>query len=495
MDAGHHPVRPPRQRAQHRGGARWAVGLAEHAAVEDHLGVGRDHEVAGAPLDGVGLGAGEAGDGRSRGLLRLRRLVDVGGPDDRLDADAVAAAPGAGVSPTPGPPAGQPPETARSARRLGGSRASGSSSQPSGSFTGRGPVVWPRCIRIADRGNGRFGSSSSSRRVELGEGRHGAQGGAQRTTDGEALEVPAGVLAELLHAGLLTEPLGQHLAVRAHHLDDLAERRRCRHRLAGEGSDEVPEQPRAAEAAPADHHAVAAGGAHHLDGVGRLPDVAVAEDRDGGDRLLELGDGRPVGHAGVQLLGGPGVHGDRGGAGLLGEPAGHQPRAVLVVEADAHLHRDRHVAGAVDRSGDHGAEQRGAQRQRRATAVAGDLAGRGSRSSGRCGRRPPRRAPGGPPRPSRRGRCRRAGSSGSARRRRSGRCGTCARCPRPRPGRRPSPTRRARRRSAGRAHGTARWSRRPWAPGPPAGRPRADRSAAAGTGARSTSLPGSAVDG
>ena len=77
-----------------------------------------------------------------------------------------------------------------------------------------------------------------------------------------------------------------------------------------------------AEAAPADHHAVAPGGRHHGQGVGRLPQVAVAEDRDGGDRLLESGDGRPVGRARVELLGRAGVQGDGGHPFGLGDPAG-----------------------------------------------------------------------------------------------------------------------------------------------------------------------------
>ena len=90
-------------------------------------------------------------------------------------------------------------------------------------------------------------------------------------------------------------------------------------------ASEVAEQPRPAEAAAADDHAVAAGRAHHRHGVGGLPDVAVAEHRDRRDVGLELADGVPAGVAGVVLLGGAGVQGDRRDALVLADrrrPAG-----------------------------------------------------------------------------------------------------------------------------------------------------------------------------
>src|SRR5512132_714267 len=64
---------------------------------------------------------------------------------------------------------------------------------------------------------------------------------------------------------------------------------------------EITEQPRTAEAAAADHYPVGAALAHHRQRVGSLPDVTVAEYRDG-DGLLERGDGLPIRAAGIGLL-------------------------------------------------------------------------------------------------------------------------------------------------------------------------------------------------
>ena len=113
-------------------------------------------------------------------------------------------------------------------------------------------------------------------------------------------------------------------------------------------------------------------------------------------------------------------------------PATSQVRC-CVVEADPHLHRDRDVAGAVDRGGHHGAEQPRPHRQRRPATVAGDLAGRAAEvevdvvdadlvadpSDGLAHHR-------------------RVGAVELDRAdgfvvARSGRCRRCARCPRPRP--------------------------------------------------------------
>ena len=72
-----------------------------------------------------------------------------------------------------------------------------------------------------------------------------------------------------------------------HHRADLAQTGWVGDRLAAEGGGQVPEQPGSPEAPPAHDHTVASGGGGHGQGVGRLPEVAVAQHRDGGDRLLE----------------------------------------------------------------------------------------------------------------------------------------------------------------------------------------------------------------
>ena len=112
----------------------------------------------------------------------------------------------------------------------------------------------------------------------------------------------------------------------------------------------------------------------HAQRVVGLPDVAVAEHRHV-ERLLERGDRVPVGRAGVALRGGARVQGDRGDAGVLGDQAGLDVGQVVVVDALAHLDRDRDAGrrGRLDRRRDDAAEQPPPPRQRRAAALAGDL--------------------------------------------------------------------------------------------------------------------------
>ena len=154
--------------------------------------------------------------------------------------------------------------------------------------------------------------------------------------------------------------------------DDGAEIRRRRRRAAVEHGRQLGEQPRPAEAAAADDHPVAAGGAQHAERIERLPDVAVAEDGDA-DVRLQLGDRRPVGVAGVELGGGAGVETDGGRAFGLGDFARVTEGEQVVVDALADLHRHRHPSRAADG----GAHDRGHQarlhRDGGAAAVAGDL--------------------------------------------------------------------------------------------------------------------------
>ena len=201
-----------------------------------------------------------------------------------------------------------------------------------------------------------------------------------------------------------------------------------------EGGHQVREQPRPPQTAAPHDDPVAAGLPHHPQRVLGRPDVAVAEHRDLRDVLLQPGDGVPVGGAAVVLGGGAAVQRDRGDALLDGDTAGVEVGDVVVVDALAHLHRDRQVARRRSRpragSPAAGSACTGARSRRPSWSPSGP----GSRSSGRCGRRgPPPRSCG---RPCRRspGRRRTAGSSAASRSRRSGSAAWSSRCARPAPG-------------------------------------------------------------
>lgn len=140
-----------------------------------------------------------------------------------------------------------------------------------------------------------------------------------------------------------------------------------------EGGDQVGEEPGPPQAAASDDHAVAAGLPHHAQRVLGGPDVAVAEDGDLRDVLLEAGDGVPVGGAAVVLGGGAAVQGDGADALLDGDAARVEVGEVVVVDALAHLHGDGQVTGAGDGLADDGPQQVPLVRQRRAAALAGHL--------------------------------------------------------------------------------------------------------------------------
>ncbi len=145
--------------------------------------------------------------------------------------------------------------------------------------------------------------------------------------------------------------------------------------LAGEGGDQVAEQPRAPEATASDDDAVAPGLLHHRQRVGRLPDVAVAEHRDLGNGLFQCRNRFPSRRARVVLLYGPGVQGDGRDSGLGRRPAGVEERNQVVVDADTELAGDRHAVR--DRTG-HGLTQNlphqpALDRDGRAATAAGDL--------------------------------------------------------------------------------------------------------------------------
>jgi hypothetical protein len=129
--------------------------------------------------------------------------------------------------------------------------------------------------------------------VELGErGRHRQRlaGGA---ADGVAGEVPAGVPAEVAHGeALVAAGLDQRAGVPLHDRARPRDRRRPPAGRPAKASARSRNSHGPPEAAAADDDAVAAGLGHHPQGVVGGPDVAVAEHRDAGERLLERRDGR-----------------------------------------------------------------------------------------------------------------------------------------------------------------------------------------------------------
>ena len=135
--------------------------------------------------------------------------------------------------------------------------------------------------------------------------------------DRVAGEVPRGVLAER-RASRSTHRRrrrGGRRAARAWSTITAAanaERTRRRRRAAGEHLEQVAEQPRPAEAAAADHDAVAPGVAHHRRRRRRPPRCRRCRARGSTSTCcLELADRVPAGVAGVVLLDGAGVQGDR----------------------------------------------------------------------------------------------------------------------------------------------------------------------------------------
>ena len=271
--------------------------------------------------------------------------------------------------------AGQPPEIPSSASASSRSTASGSSSQRSGSATFvRGEPCRPRGDPSSAVGNGTSGSScasAASRSVKLEIRPERAP---QVATDREALEVPGHVLAHLRQPVHLVAVAHQQLRVPPDHDRHLTERGQGPRRHPGERVHQVPEQPRPTEAAAADDHAVHAGPPHHLQRVAGLPDVPVAEHRDG-HVLLQGRDRVPVRLARVRLLRGPPVQRDRRTPGLLRDPAGVQVRLMIMVDADPGLHGHRHPVRRrrPDHRGQDQLQPPPLVRQRRSPTLAGHL--------------------------------------------------------------------------------------------------------------------------
>ena len=165
---------------------------------------------------------------------------------------------------------------------------------------------------------------------------------AQLTADGEALEVPGHVFAQVAQAMQLVGQGHEQLGVAAQHAHHLTKVREGPGLAAGEGIGQVAEEPGPAEAAASDDHAVDPGLADHLQRVGGLPDVAVAQHRDG-DVRLQGADRVPVGLAGVRLLCGSAVERNGRAAGFLGDPTGVEEGLMIMVDTDPGLDRDRYA--------------------------------------------------------------------------------------------------------------------------------------------------------
>ena len=149
----------------------------------------------------------------------------------------------------------------RARPRPGRPRLPRSSSQPSGSDTSRPPVVRPRGRPSTDSGNGCVGIELAEQVVQFGEARHlGQRTSAARLADGEALEIPGHVLAEVGHARACSPTQSASSSAWRRIIAATAPRVGTDPLGAtGEGRGEIGEQPRPAEAAAADDDAGAAG--------------------------------------------------------------------------------------------------------------------------------------------------------------------------------------------------------------------------------------------
>ena len=158
----------------------------------------------------------------------------------------------------------------------------------------------------------------------------------QLTAHGEALEIPRHVFPQIAQAMQLVGQGHGQLGMAAQHAHHLTKVREGPGLAAGEGIGKVAEEPGPAEAAASDDHPVDPGLADHLQRVGGLPDVAVAQHRDG-DVRFQGADRVPVRLAGVRLLCGSAVKCDGRAAGLLGDSAGIEKGLVITVDTDPGL--------------------------------------------------------------------------------------------------------------------------------------------------------------
>ena len=185
------------------------------------------------------------------------------------------------------------------------------------------------------------------------------------------------MLADVPGRVILALVLGEQFCVAENDLGDLAQGWFGGDGLAAQGSAQLREEPRPAQATAADLHTIAARGLHHAAGVIGAENIAIAQHRNAGIRqvLFEPGDLIPPGIAGIALRGRAPVQGHGGGAGIHGDAPGIEVRVVLVVDAHAHLHRDGDIRalGGLDGGRDDIAKQAALIGQGRAAAAPGHL--------------------------------------------------------------------------------------------------------------------------
>src|SRR4029453_2704929 len=160
----------------------------------------------------------------------------------------------------------------------------------------------------------------------------------------------------------------------AQHLRYLTKVRKGQGLTPGQAISEIAEEPRPAKTATSDDHAVNPGLPDHVQSVGGLPDVAVAQYGDR-DVLPQLPDCIPVRPPGGRLLRGSTMECDGRAAGFLGDPASIQECLMIMIDADPGLHRHRYAVrrGRADRGGQDHPEPVPFVRQGRYPTFAGDL--------------------------------------------------------------------------------------------------------------------------
>ena len=159
--------------------------------------------------------------------------------------------------------------------------------------------------------------------------------------------------AGLQHGDVFAFLRGGQLDLAHGGVDALRERRQRRTNAGFEQRIRPFEQPRVAESASADHHAVRAGVCENADGILGLGHIAVGEHRDG-NRLLDLPYRIPVSRAAVLLRTGAPVQRNSRRTGLLGHFRELHAVDVSLIPALAELDRHRHIDRRNDRRNDFG---------------------------------------------------------------------------------------------------------------------------------------------
>ena len=157
-------------------------------------------------------------------------------------------------------------------------------------------------------------------------------------SDRISLEIPGHVFPQINHPAIALEG-GQQFRMANDHGADLTERGPYTLRLSSEGSCQVAEKPRPAEAAASNDHPVTPCLGHHLQRIFGLPEVTVAQ-HGNVHCLFELCDAGPISSAGVGLLHSSSVQRDCGCSFLLSDKPCVKEGLVGLVNADPSFDRD-----------------------------------------------------------------------------------------------------------------------------------------------------------